>query len=320
MKPNLKPALKHAAIACAISALLSLILVWSMWDGGKLAELHQTDSARYEQRTGSYELAQLVSEYDQAIQDSQNQISELKDIMGMSPVAPFIKPKRDSGGYIAYLLRFLHQELQLKSQTFTLQDRLGFNDLSTSLPSEAEAQGWLTMLQLVTKTLFLCAEAPGVIDEVSITKLTTTPIPTGPVGRPALLNEYPFTLRITASLESISWLLQQFSSDSRTAGNKDQDLRDWLGMIDRGVVAAGIAVTQPENERTIGPLIVRGFHITGSRMEDNRVSRLSVTIDLAGMDFIADTDRGETRSSGSSNNTKTTGSRSAGTTSPRARN
>ena len=38
--------------------------------------------------------------------------------MGMSEVAPFVKPERDSGGYIAYLLRFLHQELQLKAQSF----------------------------------------------------------------------------------------------------------------------------------------------------------------------------------------------------------
>ena len=149
------------------------------------------------------------------------------------------------------------------------------------------------MLQLVTKALFLCAEAPGSVDEVRVTQLTTTPIPTGPAGRPPLLDEYPFSLEITASLESISWLLQQFSSDGRSPGNKDEDLSEWLGMIQRGVVEARFAVTKPEETRPIGPLIVRGFHIKGSRLEDNRVSRLTVTIDLAGMNFIADSDRGE---------------------------
>ena len=37
------------------------------------------------------------------------------------------------------------------------------------------------MLQLVTKALFLCAEAPGSVDEVKVTQLTTTPIATGEI-------------------------------------------------------------------------------------------------------------------------------------------
>ena len=321
MKPNLRPAYQRVGIAAGVSVVLSAILVWTIWDGGVLADSYEQEKIRYEQTKGSYRLSDLVREYDEAIVNSQDQISDLKNIMDMSEVAPFIKPERDSGGYIAYLLRFLHQELQLKAQTFPLQARLGFNDLSTSLPSEEEAQGWLTMLQLVTKALFLCAEAPGAIDEVTITKLTTTPIPTGPAGRPPLLYEYPFSIEITASLESISWLLQQFSSDARSPGNKDEDLIEWLGMIQRGVVQAGLAVTKPEDTQAIGPLIVRGFNIEGSRIEEDRISRLKVTIDLAGMSFIPDSERGDSSGSrGAHRSHRTSTGQTGGTTKPKARN
>ena len=140
-----------------------------------------------------------------------------------------------------------------------------------------------------------------------------------------MLYEYPFSLEITASLESISWLLQQFSSDDRSPGNKDSDLNEWLGMIQRGVIEARFPVTQPDTVRSIGPLIVRGFHIEGSAIEANRISHLQVKIDLAGMNFIPDVERGafsggrgDKRQAGRTNGTGRT--ESNGVTKPRARN
>ena len=124
MKPNLRPAYQRVGIAAGISVLFAAVLVWFVWDGGALADSYEQERQRYERRKGEHRLADLVREYDNAISESQEQIAELKTIMGMSEVAPFVKPDRDSGGYIAYLLRFLHQELQLKAQSFALQPRL----------------------------------------------------------------------------------------------------------------------------------------------------------------------------------------------------
>ncbi|TVR43593.1 MAG: hypothetical protein EA402_09305 [Planctomycetota bacterium] len=323
MKPSLRQSYQRAGIAATSCLLLAAGIIHFGWDRGRLAEEHRLAWQRYEQRIGHYPLSEVVDEFTRAVSHSQGQIDELKGLVGMSPVAPFLKPRRDSGGYIAFLIRFLHQELSLKAQSFEIDPRLGFNLLGSSPPSEEAAEGWLTMLQLVTKALFLCTEAStavenGGVDEVVVTRLTTTPIPTGPRGRPPLLNEYPFTLRITASLSSISWLLQQFSADERTPGNKDEDLRDWLRMIERGVEAARFTVVRPSQPATIGPLIVRGFHITGSRIEDNRISRLVVTIDLAGMEFLSDEQRGE-RGMSSSGPRRAPAARGGGTTVPMAR-
>lgn len=328
MSPDMSKPRKIAGAAVAAALLISLVALWVSGDGGRAADEHRRAREAYQQRLGPTPLREIIAREEQLIRNSEAQIAELKELTGMAPVSPFIRPRRDSGAYIAYLIRFLHQELQLKAQTFAIDPRLGFNLLSTSPPPEDAAQGWLTMMQLVTKALFLCAEAPGRVDEVAITRLSTTPILTGPAGRPALLREYPFTLRITASLESISWLLLQFSSDARTEGNKDGDLINWLQMIERGVEAAGYRLAQATSadaeDVSIGPLIVRGFHITGSRIEENRVSALTVTIDLAGMDFLGDSERGTrpaaaSRTGGAAARTRTTGTTATTSARPMAR-
>lgn len=295
MKPDTSRS-QHIAWGTAAGTLLvSLLAWWIASDGGATKAEHQRAASAYENRIGPRPLARQVDEQRQAIATTQEQIDELKMQTGVSRIAPFIRPRRDSGGYIAFLIRYLRQELQLRAQTFTIDERLGFNLLGTRPPPESEADGWLNMLQMVTKALYLCSEAPGAIDAVRVTSLTTSPIPTGPAGRPALLHEYPFTLEVTGTLESISWLLVQLSSDERTPGNKDEDLRDWLTHIRRGVREAGYPVNEPEEASSIGPLIVRGFNIIGSRVEEHPISRLTVTFDLAGMHFLSDEERGEDR-------------------------
>ena len=88
MKPNLAPAYKRVGIAGGASVLLSIILVWSLWDGGVSAADYQQEKDRYKKRTGSYLLSDLVRDYESAINDNQQKISELKEIMGMSPRYP----------------------------------------------------------------------------------------------------------------------------------------------------------------------------------------------------------------------------------------
>ncbi|TVR16076.1 MAG: hypothetical protein EA401_01875 [Planctomycetota bacterium] len=295
MKPDMRTSERKAWITAGVTLVVALVAWWIASDGGATTAAHTRAASAYENRIGPRPLAQQVAQQSQAIADTQEQIDELKAQTGVSRIAPFVKPRRDSGGYIAFLIRYLRQELQLRAQTFTIDERLGFNLLGTRPPPDHEADGWLNMLQMVTKALYLCSEAPGHIDEARIVSLTTTPIATGPAGRPALLHEYPFTLEVTGTLESISWLLVQLSSDERTQGNKDGDLRDWLVHIRRGVREAGYPVNEPEERSSIGPLIVRGFNIIGSRLEDHPISRLTVTFDLAGMHFLSDEERGEQR-------------------------
>jgi hypothetical protein len=138
---------------------------------------------------------------------------------------------------------------------------LGFPDASRKVEYAAgEVPLLLAMLQLTEKALSIMLQAPDPVERYLITH--TAPIETGPADRPPLLREYPLRLEVTGSLKTILTILHR------------------LGQIDG------------DDDY---PLIVRGLTISSENTKArDDVQQLRAVIEIAGMQFLSDAERGET--------------------------
>jgi hypothetical protein len=299
MRPNLDKEKKQAWVGFAVVLFLGGLGAWWIWDGGLVAQERSEAEAAYLNRIGKTRMIDQVEKSEAAIRDLESSIQELKKTTGIDLVPPFVVPEsvRDEGYYFRVVFDTVRDDLQVKAGGIEL-GQLGFVQLGDAPPPDADAQYWLSMLQLVSKTLYLCVEAPGgPLQEISISGVELNKrIQTGPTSRPPLLQEYPFTLRVKGSLESISWLLLQLSADRNTPGNQDGALLSWLGSVGDKVrqVPGFQGVARNDVDEPVGPLIVRGYEITSAnRSEVDQITQLDATFQLAGMKYLTYEERGE---------------------------
>ena len=161
-------------------------------------------------------------------------------------------------------------------------------------PELSQVPYWLTMLQLTTKAAYLALACPyGNISDVRFEKVDLNgEVLTGPVGRPALLREYPFEMQITGSLRSVLWLIHQLSME----GDHSKELERFRGLLRQitkkvdKVIPTGAADDGAGN--VASPLDGRGITFeSGNLLPTDQLTQLTVTLQLAGMEFLGAEER-----------------------------
>lgn len=303
MRPNLQ---REHAISWGILALAVVVAVavgwWLRERAAAASRAFESAREAYARRIGSHDLAGLVAKVEDAILDMEGQIGELKRLTGFRRLPPFLVPGDSDlrGSYFSFVFNTVFDELQFLADAKQVAidgSRIGFADFSGQAVDEGSLQRWLTMLQLVTKGAWLALSTPDEsLESVEVLPLSIGNIvETGPAGRPPLVREYPFSMKVRGSLRAIKWLLWQFSLDERTEGSFDAKLNEWLAQRSREL-RKEVEVDVPLNDGSVsvGPLILRRITLSsGNTSPRDSVNQLDVTFHLAGMEYVSDADRNE---------------------------
>jgi len=236
-------------------------MAWWMWsDQPEVDERLEAARKAALKIKGSEPLRERVGRQRAANAELRKNIAQLKDQAGFTTSERFKVPpgEREPGKF--FLNRFVEVRQVLREKAVARRidsdERLGFPP-DDRVPPDADAQQLLDMLQLTEKALTVVLAAPDPVEWFDIAH--ARPYETGPVSRPALLSEYPLTLKVRGSLKTVLWILHSYGTRS------EQDY----------------------------PLILRGLTITSAnnRVRDD-VQQLDAVFELAGMAFLPDAGRG----------------------------
>jgi len=300
MTPNVDPEIRASWLGFAATIAICAVALWVVWDGGETRRQREAQKEEYEKRRGFYPLEEEVAKARTSVDELLANIDDFKDRVGIRDVAPFILPERRAhrGYYFRVVYDQIREELSdlARRRSTTLDTTLGFDFPGDKPPPNAEAQHWATMLQLVSKAVYLALSTEDSLQLVEVAPLKTGHrVATGPESRPPLLREYPFQLTVRGSLKDILWLLHQLSADEETDAHRDFHvlLDDVTGKV-RTVIPS---LTSDDRGRRVGPLIVRGMTINSENATPvDQISQLTATFDLAGMQFLSHEEREEKES------------------------
>lgn len=284
MHVNLK---KERQIAWAVLggvALLGLIVLWMMSDDGQLAQQLSSAEAEHAKMVGPEKLSDRIDAQRRANQKLARTIEELKKQVGFTSELA-IKAGEQHNLYFSNARARVREELNNKAAQLSIDDIddwFGFGSGKstaplTKLPPENEADFLLVMLQLTEKAAMVALNAPDPLERLIISH-GDRPVLTGPQGRPPLLKEYPLTLKVRGSLESILTILHQLSAKNVNANSviSDQISKDY-------------------------PLVITYFLIDSAKSKDkDGIQQLDATFNLAGMEFLSEKERGEAPAGGAS--------------------
>ncbi|MDA3959755.1 MAG: hypothetical protein PF961_03120 [Planctomycetota bacterium] len=308
MKPVIRPALRTSWLVFVGSVVVCALFLafWSDW--GAVAAEVETARTQYEDRLGSLNLAGQVAAQQNANAVLQKHIDELKAQTGVREVVPFTVPEdftKPASEYFRVAYSRIRDDLlrlaSLRGSQGYDQD-LGFGFLQGGLPDPERVEQWLLMLQLTSKASYLALSAPhNTLHNIKVGDLGSAfePVLTGPEERQALLREYRFDLQVEGSLHDILWLVHQLSAETQTEDHRK--MQQWLsgrnGVADKVYQALYGEQTQaPGGDATVSPLVVLGLKIDSQNLEaDQSVQTLSAHLQLAGMEFLTDEERGTTK-------------------------
>ncbi len=260
MMPDLSSAQRGGIAAMCAAILIGGGMAWWMWSDQPVAD-ERLEAARTaaEKIKGKEPLRDRVERQRAANVELLANIAELKKQAGFTVAERFKVPpgEREPGKF--FLNRFVEvrQNLREKAQRQRIEsdERLGFPP-DDRVPPDGEAQPLLDMLQLTEKALTVVLESPDPVEWFDITHGKT--YETGPASRPALLSEYPLTLKVRGSLKTVLSILHRFG-------------------------------TRAEGDY---PLILRGLTISSANTKArDDVQQLEAVFELAGMTFLADAGR-----------------------------
>lgn len=260
MSPDLSSASRGGLAALCAALLAAGGMAWWSWsDQPEVDQRLETARGAAAKIKGAESLRERVERQRAANAELRANIAELKAQAGFTTAERFKVPPTENEKGKFFLNRFVDVRQTLREKAVARRidsdERLGFPP-DNRVPPDSEAQQLLDMLQLTEKALTVVLAAPDPVEWFDITH--GKPYDTGPVSRPALLSEYPLTLKLRGSLKTVLWILHSFGTRS------EQDY----------------------------PLILRGLTITSanSRVRDD-VQQLEAVFELAGMAFIGEAGR-----------------------------
>lgn len=260
MSPDVSSASRGGLVALLAAMLAAGGLAWWSWsESPETAERLEAAKTAAGKIGGKEPLRARVDRQRAANAELRANIVQLKNEAGFHREERFTVPpgEREKGKF--FLNRFVEVRQDLREQAVRRRidsdERLGFPP-DDRVPPDDEAQQLLDMLQLTEKALRVVLQAPDPVEWFDIAH--GRPYKTGPVARPELLEEYPLTLKVRGSLNTVLWILHQFGVRSE---------RDY-------------------------PLILRGLTIRSDNTKaKDDVQQLEAVFELAGMSFLSDAGR-----------------------------
>lgn len=303
MRPDIRRELRWSYGILAGAAILGGLITWGFWwyADDTLSERTKEEET-HTLRTGPINLASEIEIVRTSIDRVRADNTRYKGEVGMKLISPFELAKEQTNrgywcGALYDQIRFELQDLG-RNHSLVYNSEIGFN--RTGDIPDAEAQYWATMLQHISRVAWLTMYTnrfPGRLSGIknfSIEPITIGKIvPTGPVGRPALLREYPFKLKVTGSLVDILWLIHQVTD--KMEPEVENDLLEFYASIDSKVNSKtpGFKPKDPSAYRQTGRLILGGYDIQArNRKSDDAYVEHTVILHLAAMDFLSDEERG----------------------------
>lgn len=301
MRPDIRRELRWSYGILAGAAILGGLIAWGFW---WYADDTQSERNKNEdehtRRSGPINLASEIEIVHNSIDRVRVDTTKYKNEVGMRLISPFElgKEQTNRGYWCGALYDQIRFELQDLGRNHSIQynAEIGFN--RTGDIPDAEAQYWATMLQHISRVAWLTMYTNRIpkrgirnfsIEPITIGKI----IATGPTGRPALLREYPFKLKVTGSMVDILWLIHQVTD--KMDPEVENELLEFYASIDTKVNSKTPNFTpKPASAyRQTGRLILGGYDIQAkNRKSDDAYNEHTVTLHLAAMDFLSDEERG----------------------------
>lgn len=293
MRPDVSRDLKTGWISIGVASLLAAIGFAIVSDGGTSATQLKKARATYESNKGdtSYRLLDQIDAQRQTNEALAENIAELKYAVGIKPIRPFALQsnfREQKGYYHRRLFDIAREYLGERARNMRISkydNMLGFDFPEGKLVSEEQASEELIRLQLTVRAILLALSTPDRLQEISIEHGHI--IETGPVSRPPLLREYPFTIKVKGSLKDILWLLHQYASDQV----QDDTVDDWNKLVTyvQRNLKRNIEPTRREDHF---PLILTGLNINSENSEPlDQIEQLEAEFELAGMQFLSPEER-----------------------------
>lgn len=308
MRPRLDNEVKlNWIILAAVVVIGAGALAWFA-DWGAGAEQVDEERRRYNNRVGDLLYSEQLNRMRARNDDLSNYLLELQQQVGIREVPPFLMPPDDvkPGLYFTVVYSQIWSVLQQRANRFSVASydyQIGFGHLGGRPPaSREEVRYYLTMLQLITKAVYLGLSTPDkTVQHLAINGVDpANRRVTGPAGRPPLLIEYPFELQVHASLKDILWLLHQLSDDQLDPRRRSSVQGAFSKWLQQDIIAA-LAENSDQQFSLSGaegagnevcPLIVRGLSVTSGNLQAvDQLEQLEVTIQLAGMEFLTTNER-----------------------------
>lgn len=265
MMPDVKKEERTGWLVLAAAAVVALVGLWVISDGGELAE--QAEQAHGRLAVGGREdMAIHVERQVEANQALRNTIEQLKGQSDFILADEFvIRPDERQPGYF-FKRKFVEVRERLRNKAearkIAYDQNIGFG-ADPAVPPDDQAPYLLTMLQLTEKIVGIAFDTEMPLESLAVTHGPA--VDTGPVDRPVLLREYPLKLEVRGGLKDILGILHRISQvDSPGKDGKRSDY----------------------------PLILRGFAITSDNATPkDDISQLEAVFDLAAMRFISEEER-----------------------------
>jgi hypothetical protein len=265
MMPDVKKEEQTGWLVLAGSAVIALIALWIISDGGELAE--QAEQAHGKLAVGGREdMAVHVERQVEANQELRNTIEQLKGQTDFILADEFvIRPEERQPGYF-FKRKFVEVRERLRNKAearrIAYDQNIGFG-ADPAVPPDEQAPYLLTMLQLTEKVVGIAFDTDIPLESLAVSHGPA--VDTGPVDRPVLLREYPLRLEVRGGLKDILGILHRISQTDPPG--QDGKRRDY-------------------------PLILRGFSITSENATPkDDISQLDAVFDLAAMRFISEEER-----------------------------
>lgn len=275
---------------CAL--VCALLLTWLSGDARIESKLAREQRA-YQQREGDSDVSirSQVLLQQKANEQLADTIEGLKRRVGITPLPAFTVQKEDAddrGFYFSKLFQATKRQLYdraVKRRVTQFEPDLGYRGKLERVLPEDEVRNELIRLQLIAKAVLLAlsTENPLVLIEVAHGDIVST----GPEGRPVLLNEYAFMLRVRGSLKDILWLLHQLGEE-----HPGEDVKRAIDALHHAIQREARVQVRDLTQDDLFPLIVRGLRITSeNREERDSINLLDAEIDIAGMEFLNEQQR-----------------------------
>lgn len=265
MMPDVKIEERNGWLVLAGVAVVSLIGLWFISDGGELADKAEQSQAGLAVG-GREDMAKHVERQEQANHDLRATIEHLKSQTDFVLFDEFVvkADERQPGYFFKRKFVEVRERLRDKAEAkrIAYDQNIGFG-ADPAVPSDDQAPYLLTMLQLTEKIVGIAFDTPIPLETLSVSHGPA--IDTGPESRPALVREYPLKLEVRGGLKDILWILHRISQiDQPGADGKRRDY----------------------------PLILRGLSIKSENATPkDSISQLDAVFDLAAMRFISEEER-----------------------------